>query len=355
MKVLSIAGIAAIFVCLSCGSDSPDRSKPAITGIPTPFYDGMAAATMGQISITLPPQKIVYILNNTMTVNDVRFVGVALGGDTTGYVPDGWLLRQGQAAVLQGHTKVSVYSDSLGQNPVNEYAGWNVVSVGTADGTLTKVLYAVEGKPTFGFVDSKNISTDPTDVAYLQAAIRNGTDSDDQLSSRQWKLRTPDKEIAQNASSDGSEKVDDFGHVSMRWTDKNGKPAKKEDVPGEFILSYVFDDGSESAGHHLGDTLDNGYPRCVKSPDRSALKYKLQFMPFDAMDFTMLTEIDLDDAFGGDGHYEQAFPGAKPQKLYKYIVEYENASYVTCGDAKFTVTTSTGYTGTGVVYASCGD
>jgi hypothetical protein len=174
------------------------------------------------------------------------------------------------------------------------------------------------------------------------------------LSARKWKLKDDSKEIALTSST-GNDKVDDFGHVRMQWTDKNGQPVKSADAPGEFILNYVFEDGSESAGHHLGDTLDNGYPRCVKSPDRSVNKYKLEFMPYSPMDFIMLAEIDLEPAFGGDGHYEQSFSEAKAQKLYAYIVEYENVSYVTCGDAKFTITTSTGYKGTGVVYASCGD
>ncbi len=141
-------------------------------------------------------------------------------------------------------------------------------------------------------------------------------------------------------------------HTTLKWVDATGGTIPAQ---GKFELHFLFSDSTESNISHLGDTLDNGYPRCIPV-NLSADRYKLIFTPSEPMDFTLAASIDLSTEFNDrSGPFTAEFKNAEADKMYSFVVQYPNVSYVSCGDATISVTTGKGAKGTGMLFASCGD
>ena len=357
--------IVAIVLLSACSPEKLEKINTAITGFPTPVYDDVAT---GQVIKTLPMHTVVYMMNNKITVNDVEFVKI-YWNDTVGYVASGWLLPGGQQGVVNSSQEnpITIFSDpDLKVASGNTFTEMQMVSFKNADQS-SQIIYfgANEGsKPSFGYITApvfrdslsiqfyiaynkafwENKNGDPNGMAALASSTMFAS------SPLYIEIFYAGEEDAYGGTEDQfPDEAPKGGHVEMEWRNANDVVVDVIGIPGQFELDYIWDDGTESDGNHLGDNLEQGVPECT--PGRSAKAYRMVFTPRigDTISATFSCVIPMiKDKF------EKSFENMVPGDTYDFLITH-NVYGVVCDETTFIIKTSTGLTGKGMVHASCGD
>ncbi|HMJ71153.1 MAG TPA: hypothetical protein VK508_19770 [Cyclobacteriaceae bacterium] len=356
MKISPVLTLILLALLSSCGSSKPDLSKPAMTGIATPVFEGMVAAMSGNVYAMLPPLKTVYVLSDSMKVMDQNYVKV-WWNDSSGYVPAGWVMPGFRKGVHYTAIDPALFADE--QRTIStsyRLSDWQLVAVGETKGTSTQIIYELDGKPAIGYVEEIRIFLDSTDLAFYDAYQETNGDVNEIEA-----LKTDAKYEASlvRRVKLGDATVDD----ATPWLSKEDKPHSEpewfsnnerldpSEYPGTFALHYVFTDSSLSEINHFGDTLANGYISCIKGLFAEVARYKLVFTPSQNMDFAFEAVIE-DDRQGIMGHED--FAGAVAGQTYTFFISDD--SYDSgCDPITFSVVTKNGYVGRGSIGGECGD
>jgi hypothetical protein len=362
MKNLSI--IALILLCLACGSGKPDMVKTAVTGFPTPLYDGMVSATTGSATKTLPPHTLVYLQNLELNVNNKPMVKVYVDDSTEGYVPREWLLQDGKLGVVEcsNTNPIIIYDDEEGQVVSGktmvelQLVGFKNVSEG-----VSQIIYANDrdgSRPFIGYIKAPVISDSLSMAfsylffdAFQKQRFENNTRpmeallDDERFNSLPLRARTLGPVTTPATASSGN-------HTTLKWIDQDGNALLTDSIPGVAVLHYIWEDNSESDGNHFGDNLEQGTPECDK--EHSAMGYKLLFTANRKMDITLV--CTLPSIADQEGPRVQEIKGAEPGKTYELLVMPKVYGVVCDEETVFTVQAPYfAYMGEARVHASCGD
>lgn len=322
--------VTLVLLCVACGSDKPDLSKPAVIGFPTPMFDGLIAATTGDVMKTLSPQTLVYVQNATIKVNDLEYVKI-FWNDTTGYVPTNWLLHGGTLGVVDctESNPIIIYDDEALTTPSGKTLSEpQVIACKELQGGVSKIVYMFEkdgARPWFGYFKHP-ITTDSMTVASFSMSG------------------------APAATDNGASAATAGGHTEMEWTNMSGTKVTGDDIPGEFALHYIWSDNTESDGNHLGDELEQGIPQCDQTHD--AMAYKMLFTPNRKMNVTFICRIPM--ITDAEGPMTMAFTDVEAGQTVEFLITHRVYGVV-CDETTFTVQTNLGLMGEGMVHAGCGD
>ncbi|HZY82969.1 MAG TPA: hypothetical protein VFE50_25795, partial [Cyclobacteriaceae bacterium] len=261
MKIFSALVVLLLF-CVACSDVKPDMSKPAVVGFPTPMFDGMIGAVQGQVMKTLSPQTLVYVQNATLTVGDQEYVKI-FWNDTTGYVPRSWLLEDGRLGVVDctEANPIEIFDDEQLKSPSGKtMSEMQLIAYKEMPNGLSKIVYMYEkdgARPWFGYfrhpVTSDSASMAFFNLYYEAFRLKRYENNPEPYEA----LKRDDRfnNIALRASVFGlpTSGAASAGHTEMKWVDANGNELTGDNIPGQFILHYIWDDDTESDGNHLGD------------------------------------------------------------------------------------------------------
>ena len=337
----------------------------AVTGFPTPLYDGMVSATTGSAATTLPPQTVVYVQDFELDVNNKKMVKVSVNDTTEGYVRRDWLLEGGKLGVVNASEQnpVVIYDDEEGQvisgKSMTEF---QLIAFKNISDQASQIIYMNErdaSRPFIGYIKVPVTSDSASMVfcnLYLDAnqkmRFENNPAPMEALShDTRFEMVAMRQELF-GLLGGTPDKPAKSGHTEMQWVDGNGNKLTGADIPGQFVLHYMWDNQTESGGNHLGDNLEQGEPDCGEKGD--AVGYKMLFTPntnFETL--TMVCTIPM-VADPEHGPRKIEFQNVEPGKTYELLVMPEVYG-VTCDETTFTVTTNLGHKGEGMVHAGCGD
>lgn len=351
-----------IIACFAACTEKPNLTKTAVTGFPTPVYDGMVAATSGTVLKLLPPQTVVYVQPDSLSISNQDFVKI-YWNDTSGYVPANWLLDGGTIGVIDASPEHPVViSDDPGEKTPSgaTFTEMQLVSFKKYSDDITQVVYANEkdsSHPWFGYI-MQPVFSDSLSVAFFNAYADanqkkregNNTALDALMNDTRFNAVALRQSVfASNSSGSGG---GSGHHTEMEWTDANGNKLTGDAIPGQFVLHYIWDDDSESDGNHLGDNLEQGTPECEPEGGKSAKAYKMIFTAKDHIDVTFTCLIPM--ITDSEGPMTLTYQAVEPNTPYEFLITHRVYGVV-CDETTFTVTTSLGQKGQGMVHASCGD
>ena len=350
--------ITLTFLCSACfliKENSNDPTRTAITAMPTPVYEDVTTVISGTIWKELPPQTLVNVLRDSLTVSRKGYVEISWN-DSTGYVPVGWLLLHGKPALLDGaiNERVIVFSDpamSIKADTLNE---WQIVSIVESEDPSVIILYPNQDKPGIGYIPRDAISTDSLNFEFFKVYTSKGITEENfmndarfiSLISFQSIFSTP----PMNENDTEGDNIDE--PFVMEWRSNEGRYLSPEEYPGEFAAYYILTDSSQSNSSAFGTTMSNGYDENIKQISR----IKLVFIPKQNVDFKFV--ITEQEFVGYDGatkpiprqnEYKQVEPG----KTYGYFLSEITNRW--CNDVTFEVILSNGLSGRGVIKGECGD
>lgn len=376
MKITPLLPLAAVVFLASCGGSTTDMNRPALTGVRTPVYEGMVSAMQGSQLTWLKPQTQVYVQGDSLDVNGTGFVKV-MWGDSTGYVPAGWVILNGKKGVISVDGISPVFADAaLTISGDARMGDWRLVTVGDVSDVSAQIMYAdAEGEPALGYIDINEIYFDPLDLNFYDdfnnadgsvgsfEALRN---SDKYASCRLAKRTFGDPEegvgdVAQDTEqeagglppSDGYMASTSNYHQPPVWYRNEGQAQLSEtEFPGEFFLNYIWDDNTLSEINHFGDTLGNGYESCMPDFHKRVETYVMTFTPKEAMDFTLETTEynESETPRPVVKQFTNVVPGEK-YALTSTTIGYSNG----CLPRTFTLRMKDGRYAEGTVGADCGD
>lgn len=355
--------LALVLLCFACDSAKPDMSKVAVTGFPTPMYDGMVSATTGSVTRTLPPHTLVYVQNFELDVNRVKMVKVFLDDTTEGYVPKEWILEGGTLGVVEASeaNPLVVYEDQELHVPSGKtMSELQLVGFKNIIGTLSQIIYTNDQdgtRPYIGFIEAP-VTSDSLSIAFCklyfdayqqQRFEKNGAPMEALRSDARFNSVALREGIFGPVAAGGSSEKG--GHTTMSFTDEDGNALTGDSIPGVAVLHYIWEDNSESDGNHFGDDLEQGIPAC--DPNHSAIGYKLLFTANRRMNVSLV--CTLPTIADEEGPRVANFPATEAGKTYELLV-MPKVYGVTCDEGTvFSVTTTMGYYGEAKVHPGCGD
>lgn len=358
MKLLTF--IPLVLLCLACGSDKPDMTKVAVTGFPTPMYDGMVSATTGSVTRTLPPHTLLYVQNFELNVNNKKMVKVIVSDSLEGFVPREWILEGGKLGVVNCSeaNPLVVYEDEELHVPAGKtMSEVQLIGYKTIIGDLSQIIYANDQdgtRPYIGYINTPVIS-DSLSIAFgdlyfeasrMQRFEHNPAPMEALYSDTRFNA-SPLREIVFGPGTT----VAKSGHTTLNFIDEDGNALVGDSIPGVAVLHYIWEDNSESDGNHFGDNLEQGIPEC--DPNHSAMGYKLLFTPNRRMNVSLV--CTLPSIADEEGPRIVNVPNAEPGKTYELLVMPKTYGVVCDEGTVFTVSTTLGYSGQAGVHASCGD
>ncbi|NOT76177.1 MAG: hypothetical protein HOP08_14715 [Cyclobacteriaceae bacterium] len=360
----------ALVLLSSCSPTKLEKTNPAITGFPTPVYEGMIDVASGKVATTLPMHKIVYVMNDKLTVNDVEFVKIHWN-DTVGYVASAWLLQGGQQGVIDSSEEnpITIFSDpDLKVASGNTFTELQMVSFKKSGDQSSQIIYFGANettKPSFGYITAPVISDSLSVQFYLTYTkafweSKNGDPAGMTalMSNNTFASLPLYHQIFQDPGGEDSSEEDAYGdgsvqshvtHVPMEWRNADGNIVDANEVPGQFELHYIWDDDTESDGNHLGDRLEQGAPEC--NPDRGAKAYKMVFTPANNVNISAMFSCIIPMI---RDKFEMNFENMVPGDTYEFLITHRVYG-VMCDETTFLIKTSNGLTGKGMVDGSCGD
>jgi len=358
MKNLLFLSIA--LVIFSCGiSDKPDTTKMAVTGFPTPLYNGMVSATTGSATITLPPQTVVYVGNFELNVNNKKMMKVFVNDTTEGYVQRDWILEGGKLGVVNATAAnpIVIYDDEEGQVISGKtMTDLQLISFKNIFGETSQIIYANDrdaSRPFIGYIRVP-VTSDSVSMLFCNLYLEANQKMLFENNPAPMEALAHDtrfESVALRSELFEEQQASTNLHAEMSWVDGNGNKLTGADIPGQFALHYIWADKTESDDNHLGDTLEQGAPAC--NPKGDAIGYKMLFTPGQNLDsLTMICSVPM--LLDQEGPRKVDFQNVESGKTYELLI-MPNVYIVTCDEATFTVTTSLGHKGEGMVHASCGD
>jgi len=358
MKSLSFT--ALVLLCFACGSGKPDMTKMAVTGFPTPLYDGMANATTGSATITLSPHTVVYIQNFELDVNNEKMQKVFVNDSIEGYVPKEWILEGGKLGVVNcsESTPLVVYEDEeLHVASGTTMTEVQLVGFKNISDNLSQIIYANERdgtRPFIGYIKTPIISDSLSmafctlyfDASQKQRFEQNPAPMEALYADTRFSS-APLREVVFGPVRTATKS----GHTTMNFIDEDGNALAADSIPGIAVLHYIWEDNSESDGNHFGDNLEQGTPDC--DPNHSAMGYKLLFTPNRRMNVSLV--CTLPSITNEEGPRILNVPDAEAGHTYELLVMPKVYGVVCDEGTVFTVSTTLGYYGEAKVQASCGD
>lgn len=367
MKIFPFLLLAAVMLLTSCSGSKPDMSRPALTGVRTPVYEGMVSAMSGTRYAWLKPLTTVYVQGDSIKIQDQGFVKV-WWNDSSGYVPAGWVLLNGKVGVLSAIETTTVYSDASLATPADATFGdWITIPVGELTDRSVQVMYDVEGDPAIGYIDRTRVFLDPIDIEFYAAfaaadgtvgsyeAIRNDSRW---MTSALRKAKFGDDGEGESAEAESAEGEDvpywaqKKDHVEPIWyRDETHVQLTAGEYPGEFALNYMWEDSTLSDINHFGDTLGNSYESCVAEFHKQVAKYVIAFTPKEATDFSLEANIvDTQRPKQTKKEFTNVVAGTK------YTFAIKNDSYdAGCNPVTFTVRMKDQRYAVGSIGNECGD
>ena len=360
MKILSF--IALALLCFACDSGKPDMTKIAVTGFPTPMYDGMVSATTGSVTKTLPPHTLLYVQNFELDVNRQKMVKVYLDDSLEGYVPKEWILEGGSLGVVDCSeaTPLIIYEDEELHVPSGKtMVELQFVGFKNIRGTLSKIIYANEKdgtRPHIGYIETP-VTSDSLSLAFCKLYVEAYQQKRFEKNDAPMEALRTDARFNSVALREGifgpviDVSTKPGGHTTMTFIDEDGNALTGDSIPGVAVLHYIWEDNSESDGNHFGDDLEQGTPAC--DPSHSALGYKLLFTANRRMNVSLV--CTLPSIADEEGPLVANFPATEAGKTYELLV-MPNVYGVVCDEGTvFSVSTTMGYYGEARVQPSCGD
>jgi hypothetical protein len=358
MKTLPF--IAIVLLCFACGSGTTDMTKIAVTGFPTPLYDGMVSATTGSVTKTLPPHTVVYVQNFELDVNNMKMIKVFVDDSTEGYVPKEWVLEGGKPGVVNCSetNPLIVYEDEeMHVNSGKRMTEVQLVGFRNVTGDVSLIIYADDkdgSRPFTGYIKTPVIS-DSLSMAF-------GSLYFDASQKQRFEQNPAPMEALYHDSRFGSAPLREivFGpvrsasksaHTTMNFIDEDGNALVGDSIPGVVVLHYIWEDNSESDGNHFGDHLEQGTPDC--DPNHSAMGYKLLFTANRRMNVSLV--CTLPSVADQEGPRVLNVPNTEAGHTYELLVMPKVYGVVCDEGTVFSVSTTLGYYGEARVQASCGD
>ncbi|MEI9921046.1 MAG: hypothetical protein WDO14_19960 [Bacteroidota bacterium] len=363
MKTLSF--LALVLLCIACGSGSPDKKNIAVTGFPTPLYDGMVDATTGSTTKTIPPNTIVYLQNFELDVNNKKLVKVFVDDSTEGYVRRDWLLEGGRLGVVNCSeaSPIVVYDDEEGQVISGKtMTETQLVSFKNVSDGTSQILYANDrdaSRPFIGYIKAPVISDSLSmefSKLYFDAnqkmRFENNPAPMEALHGDPRFDSAPLRQALWGSGEESAPQASTGGHTDLKWTNEDGKELTEAEIPGKLELHYIWDDGTESGGNHLGDNLEQGTPQCGEN--KSAKGFKMVFTASKAVESVKLV-CTLPSIANEEGPRVLEILNTEPGKTYEFEILPETYGVVCDEETTFAVQTNGGLYGSAMVHGSCGD
>lgn len=400
--VLTIVLIALLSSCGGNLKQFQQLENAAMSAADLPLYTGLMDIASSSSFKTLTAGTLVYLTNDTIDNNGVKYVKVVYG-DSSAYTLAHRLMPKGSWAVVtaaEGANSVYVYSntelETVRQAIDND---WALVVVGEQSGDAIPVMYSNEygepDEPLTGYMPSALVYNDEGSVAFYnkyreaQEMYQAGaydemkalSNSSEYSGLRIFAWRSPifmdllggddmdergdaetGEDYDENPYAEGDAEYGDYYEspeydkemaTETGWL-ADGKEINESESPGTVNKFFIFADGSEMDAN--GWAMDQGYPyNSGKTIEKEVKKVRFEMIP------TVKTNIVFNATvyFSNQSEYnrtiDKVYDNAEPGKKYSITIdELEGAPTFTCATLRVLVTTSK-VSRAVVMEGSCGD